>query len=502
MRQADALNILKLGKNVILTGAAGAGKTYVLNQYLRYLYAHNVSCAVTASTGIAATHLNGQTVHSWSGLGTHATLTKDQLETICSIKRVKQNVKKAKVLVIDEISMLDAERLDSSNMIVQKIREDWRPFGGLQVVLCGDFFQLPPVTRADEVAHFAFEGSAWKKGDFLVCYLDEQYRQVREGEQLLKILNQIRSGQAGEHTKELLRACYKRELVSEEGEIQRPTRLYARNFNVDAINERELTELPGEVKSFTMETSGFAAHIEALKRYCLAPAELRLKTGAEVIFVKNDINGRYVNGSRGRVIGFEAEDGAPIVKLLSGRNIYTEPDEWTYEELGIVRARITQYPLRLAWAITIHKSQGMTLEAAEINLSDAFEPGMGYVALSRVRSLDGLRLMGLNDMALQVHPKVLAYDQDLRAQSEQAQSEISELSSEQLKAGQDKVLFGRFDGHQEATAKEIEQLKNARTDRLPRKPGQPKVPSHMLTAELVGKKTTTGGNCVRTWIKN
>ena len=443
MQQDEALNLLKIGKNIFLTGAAGSGKTYLLNKYINYLKDHNVKVAITASTGIAATHLLGTTIHSWSGIGVKDTISQKDLEKLLTTKRIKNNYKKTKVLIIDEISMLHKHHLDMIDCIARFILGNDKAFGGIQLVLCGDFFQLPPVSSDPLFGdkQFAFEAASWKEGDFHVCYLHEQHRQGNDP--LLSVLNDIRSGTAGEHTKVPLRTRYKKEPQG----ATKATKLYARNINVDAINEHELKNLNGQEKIFTMATQGFSALVEGLKKSCLAPDQLKLKLGAEVMFIKNDSFGKYVNGTRSVVVGFDEGDvGWPIVKTYDYRTIVAVPEEWKYEDNGVVRAIIKQVPLRLAWAITIHKSQGMTLDAAEIDLGDAFEPGMGYVALSRVRSLSGLKLMNLNEMALTVHPKVLRYDHTFKEYSEKSAEYLQGLSLDMLEQYHKETLLERFGG--------------------------------------------------------
>jgi len=442
MTQQEAFDVLKLGHNVFLTGPAGSGKTYLLNQYIAYLREHGVGVAVTASTGIASTHLGGQTIHSWSGIGISDAMDDSDLIKIVSNSRIKRNFKKTKVLIIDEISMLHPYQLDMVERIARRVYTNDESFGGMQIVLCGDFFQLPPVAQGVSQAQkkFAYECEAWEAGEFSVCYLHEQFRQGDDP--LLDVLNAIREGRASEDVKVPLRTRYKKD---PEGEVL-PTRLYSKNVNVDAINAAELKKLSTREGVFTMEANGFMRLVDALKRSCLAPEELRLKIGAEVMFVKNSTTGEYVNGTRAVVEGFDENDGFPIVQTFDGRRLTVYPEEWRFEEDGAVRASLRQVPLRLAWAITIHKSQGMTLDAAEIDLSDAFEPGMGYVALSRVRGLSGLKLMGLNDIALSVHPKILEYDQKFKERSEQARAVLEELSADKKIKQHDDVLIRRFGG--------------------------------------------------------
>ncbi|MDF1827735.1 MAG: PIF1 family DEAD/DEAH box helicase [Legionellaceae bacterium] len=443
MQQAAALKLLKMGKNIFLTGAAGAGKTYVLNQYIRYLKNHGVCVAVTASTGIAATHVQGTTIHAWSGIGVRNHVTQHDLEKLLKIPRIRSHYKKTHVLIIDEVSMLHPYQLDMVDKIARYMRNCDEPFGGIQVVLCGDFFQLPPVSTAPKAdkKHFAFESDAWINGDIHVCYLEEQHRQSQD--ELLTVLNDIRSGTAGEHTRVPLRTRYKKE---PEGEIK-ATKLYSRNINVDAINERELRKLNTEEEIFSMQSSGLAPLVEGLKKHCLAPEALLLKVGAEVMFIKNDPLGRYVNGTRCVVIGFEKSDeGWPIVKTYRNKTLVVPPEDWHYEDDGKIRATLSQVPLRLAWAITIHKSQGMTLDTAEIDLGDAFEPGMGYVALSRVRSLSGLKLMNLNQMALTVHPDILQQDTVFKNSSIELVEYLKKLPKEEMTQCHKTVLKKRFCG--------------------------------------------------------
>ncbi len=196
MNQEDAFHFLKMGSNVFLTGAAGSGKTYLLNRFIHHLRKHEVHVAVTASTGIAATHLNGSTLHSWSGIGVSESLSDGEIEALLTKKHIKNHYKKAKVLIIDEISMLHPYQLDLTDRIARTALDPEQPFGGMQVVVCGDFFQLPPVSSSHPIVEpqFVFESRAWNDAHFRVCYLHEQHRQ--ENDPLLVILNDIRNGLA------------------------------------------------------------------------------------------------------------------------------------------------------------------------------------------------------------------------------------------------------------------------------------------------------------------
>lgn len=473
MKQIEAFNLLKMGENIFLTGAAGAGKTYLLNQYIRYLKTNNVVVAVTASTGIAATHLQGQTIHAWSGIGVKDELTDEDLDKLIKKSNIKRNYKKTKVLVIDEISMLHAHQLDMVDTIARFMLGNNLPFGGIQVILCGDFFQLPPVSSSfsQKDSTFAFESDIWQNNTFKICYLEEQHRQGDDP--LLTVLNDIRSGTAGEHTKVPLRTRYKKEPHGE----TKATKLYTRNMNVDSMNNQELASIPSQEKIYNMKTSGFPALVEGLKKSCLAQEQLKLKIGAEVIFVKNEPLGKYVNGTRAVVVAFDqSPDAWPVVKTYDNRHIVANAEEWKFaDHNGYVMATLLQVPLRLAWAITIHKSQGMTLDAAEIDLGDAFEPGMGYVALSRVRSLSGLKLMNLNEMALKVHPDVLEQDKTFKQQSAEFVDYLNHLSNTEKEELQQKTLIERFDGGEEKAA--VQKAAKIKKQNEP--------PTHIMTLNLL-----------------
>ncbi|KKS38304.1 MAG: AAA ATPase [Parcubacteria group bacterium GW2011_GWA2_42_14] len=443
MTQEEALTILKTGANVFLTGEPGSGKTHAINRYVEYLREHNIEPAITASTGIAATHIGGFTIHSWSGIGIRKNLSTYDLDMIASNERVARRVGRASILIIDEVSMLSSETFSMAEAVCREIRRNAKPFGGLQVVLVGDFFQLPPIVAAtrDEgsvarlgfgeggastaTAPFAFRSRAWKALNPLVCYLSEQYRQ--DDTAFLNLLQAVRSSKVDEgiHTILALRR------IGEKQASRDLPRLFSHNADVDRLNEERLKTVNGIARQFKMTSRGSEALVQALKRGCLSPEVLSLKTKARVMFTKNKPDGSFINGTLGEVEGF-ADDGAPIVRTHGGRRIYTEPMEWTITDGARVLAKISQIPLRLAWAITVHKSQGMTLDAAVMDLSDAFEYGQGYVALSRVRSLSGLHLLGFNGRALEVHPEVLAKDAEFMELSDCLRKELRAMDSAKI----------------------------------------------------------------------
>lgn len=423
MTQEEALDILKMGQNVFLTGPAGSGKTYLLNKYIQYLKKNEIPVAVTASTGIAATHMDGRTIHSWAGIKIRDHFTKKDINALLYNSEVYARINNPKVLIIDEISMLDAKRFDLISTVCQTLRKNPTAFGGLQVVLCGDFFQLPPVpTRGQPPPEFCFTSKTWASANIVVCYLEKQYRQ--NDLRFLETLNAIRGNNVNETTVAVLKERDQQSIIG----FPKPTKLYTHNSRVETINSFELEQIQSKPIHYHMTSSGEPELVAELRKSCLAPNELILKKGALVMFVKNNFDMGYVNGTLGTVVGFDKDDNNPIIEIKNGIKVTAGPASWTTEdEEGGVLARISQVPLRLAWAITVHKSQGMSLDCAEIDLSSAFTEGMGYVALSRVRALSGIKLMGLNEMALKVNSIITELDEQLIKMSNEAKNELESL---------------------------------------------------------------------------
>ena len=523
MKQATALDILKTGKNVFLTGSAGAGKTYTINQYLHYLRARDVAVAGTASTGIAATHMNGMTIHSWAGIGISNELTAKDIARIKKRTVVVERIERTKVLVIDEISMLHRQQFELINQVLQAIKENTLPFGGIQLLVAGDFFQLPPIGEPHESNRdkFAFMAQAWLDADFQICYLSEQHRQTTDktavvgntyyGLDLTAILKQIRSQQFTPHIMPALTSTAEHVLADNR------TRLFTHNVNVQAINEQELGKLTTAAHTFRAWGEGDEKLVETLKKSVRNTPELVLKLGAKVMFIKNNTELNVSNGTMGKVVDFVAttlkqpnkqtndspltnspsknlsepldeqalaadesalldaieqeqqadmadlldevnggqsqqthhtdDDTAatdtaddklsellyPLVELNDGRKVIAEYDSWRIDdEDGEILAAYYHIPLTLAWAITIHKSQGMTLDAAEVDLSKTFEKGQGYVALSRLKQLSGLQLLGVNELSLQLDPLARGADQRFQAISAEQEREFLTHSKKQL----------------------------------------------------------------------
>ncbi len=430
MKQETALTLLKTGKNIFLTGQPGSGKTHTINEYVLWLRSQGIEPAITASTGIAATHIGGMTIHSWSGLGIKKMLIERDLEQLKESSSVRRRLCKTNILIIDEVSMLEARTLDNVNIICKTLRDDQRPFGGLQLVLVGDFFQLPPVNNGNDLINFAYQSDAWQEAGLTVCYLSQQFR--HEDESLSKVLTDIR--QADKSLEEIykkLSEC----LLDDQSQTefdQLTSRLFSHNIDVDRLNSDLLHQIEDEEQVFTMTGRGAANALANLKRSCLSPEELRLKIGARVMFTKNNYERGYINGMLGEVVAWHEEDGWPVIRLIDDEELVAYPDEWLVSDGSHTIARVSQVPLRLAWAMTVHKSQGMTLDSAIVDLTNAFAYGQGYVALSRVKSFAGLKIIGLNKRALEVDPNVKFQDQLFKQASLNAEANLESTTKANL----------------------------------------------------------------------
>lgn len=480
MNQAQALKILKSGANVFLTGEPGSGKTYTINEFVKYLRSHSIMPAITASTGIAATHIGGMTIHSWSGIGIRSRLSGADLRVISTNDYVRKRIKKANILIIDEISMLPPQTLQMIDAICREVKKNSQAFGGMQVVLVGDFFQLPPVVKQsynrdpqeeifeEKPIKFAYDAPVWQQAEFVTCCITEQYRQ--DDSKLLSLLSKIR---ANKFDASSLAHIKQRKIDSDSHPANVP-KLYSHNLDVDEVNAQMLAQVQAEEVLFQMRSKGHDKLIEVMKKGCLSPENLYLKVGASVMFTKNSPKDGFVNGTLGIVQGFNAKNKLPIVELRNGRKVEVEYADWSVEEDGKIKGILTQIPLRLAWAITVHKSQGISLDEAVIDLSKVFEFGQGYVALSRVRRLEGIHIIGWNDVAFKVDPEVLKKDAEFRHQSIEASKVYESFTDKE--SGKMEYDFIKFCGG-EIEISDIDTKKN-----------QKKTPTVDVTLELLSKR--------------
>lgn len=404
-------------KSLFFTGKAGTGKTFTLNEIIRRLSGVK-GVYITASTGIAATHIEGTTVHSFGGTGIDMKKIEDVIVRVDRNKNARERWRDCSVLIIDEISMIDGEYFRGLETIARILRRDQRPFGGIQLVLTGDFLQLPPVTKKGETRQYLFETDTWKSCVQECVRLQRVFRQDESEAAFKDILQNVRLGCITDAQDALLRARVRHPLAKNGVD---PTRLFTKRANVDEENERHLKRLdPATEKVFKSALEyrpGEKSTGDALARNCLAPNELRLRTGAQVMLLKNVKPPLLVNGSRGEVIGFQSEgECVPIVKFESGVTLAVPKENWSVVRGGsnkVASATYTQIPLCLAWAITTHKSQGMTLDKVELDIGECWEPGQAYVALSRCTSLKGISLLSYDRRKIKADAKVIRFYADL-----------------------------------------------------------------------------------------
>lgn len=434
--QQSAVDKVLAGDNVFLTGPAGTGKSYLLSYLIYHLKElhGNRAVAITATTGMAATHINGLTLNAWSGIGKGDGDCTRLLKAVRENATAKMNWLNAKVLLIDEVSMLNGALFDSLATIGSTIRSiDRKPFGGIQLVVCGDFFQLPPVGLGKRGINFCFQTQTWERLSMQKCVLQTSIRQ-RGDVTFAALLAEIRLGvltPAGEQT---LQGCLAATKLLPRDGIE-PTKVYCMNADVDAENNRRLGELSGELVTFrgkdtikSFGTAGAGSSSSSRKRLAehaerfLIAANVRLKVGAQVVLLQNkDLRNGLANGTRGVVVSIEkatSSDGkwnnmlVPKIRFDSGRTVHIFPSEFVCSK-GLTGGTISrvQLPLKLAWAVTVHKSQGMTLSRVMVDISNAFDCGQAYVALSRCVSLAGLWISGRVDRRrIHAHADVLAFD--------------------------------------------------------------------------------------------
>lgn len=420
MNQERAIELALQGKNIFLTGQAGTGKTYTLNKIIEKLMEGKKAVSKTASTGIAATHINGSTIHSWAGIGIKSKLEIDDLYKLKNNPYSRRRIAGTDVLIIDEISMIHDYTLDMIEEVCRFVKDEKRFFGGMQVIVCGDFYQLPPVNKGLKRDSYCFNSPIWKKMEFATCYLTKIYRQQNDLE-FIDLLNAIRSGTVNRKHLEILDS-----LSENKGHLDHGINLYSKNVNVDIENTMELAKVDSEEYIFKMTGKGVDFKVEKMKKNVNVNETILLKEGAKVMIAVNNFEEGFVNGTMGEVIEIydeEDEETITIKEFKSGHLFTLEPHTWKEEEYDANTKRnktvasVTQFPLKLAWALTVHKSQGATFDYVNLDLSDVFVENMGYVALSRATSLDGLYLSGYNHRALEIDPIIMKKDEEFQKDS-------------------------------------------------------------------------------------
>lgn len=417
--QKIAYEKYKSGENIAILGPAGSGKSFIIGCIQQHASENKKICATTAMTGCAAVLLDcgASTLHSWAGIGLGNAPIEDLIIRIQKTPASMERWILTNILIIDEISMLTAELFELLDTIGRKIRKNQRLFGGIQLVLSGDFLQLPPVEKK---TRFCFESPLWINLEQV--FLKTLWRQ--QDEQWQTILNEIRVGECSPESCALLETrCID---VPEDLKIK-PTKLYCRRADVDAINRTELDALQGdeqvwlpdiEIQYKNVKIVEFLSDyrkelvskmITNFEKHAQYEKVLRLKVGAQVMLVVNlDTPNGLVNGSRGIIISMDG--GLPTVEFANGLRMVIEPYKWLIGGFDkFTKIYRTHIPLRLAYALTIHKSQGMTLDSAEIDIGESvFEYGQTYVALSRVKNLHGLYLQKFDPSKIKAHPKALS----------------------------------------------------------------------------------------------
>ena len=405
-KQQEVLDVVLSNRSIAYIGCGGVGKSYLLKAIIKHL--NPETTWVTAMTGIAALAIGGKTLHSALGIGLARGTPQELVENMRSDKR--KEWKRMRTLVVDEISMWSAELFWKVHCVACIARSSQRPFGGLQLVLSGDFFQLPPVSRDDgedadaSASQYCFESPLWSEAIDVEVELTQVYRQTDA--EFVAMLQEVRLARMSQATVQAFMAM-DRPLVSALG-IE-PTRLFPTNDQVDVLNRNQLTQLAGVVYTFTADDYVSAEHYRPLlDKACTAPKVLELKVGAQVLLLRN-LDTRHVNGSRGVVEEVVADGKVPVVRFLDGSSVELPPAAWEFETArGVLLASRSQVPLKLAWAITVHKSQGMSIDWLEVNMDRTFAHGQAYTALSRARRPEGLRVLNFRPGHVRANPKVLA----------------------------------------------------------------------------------------------
>jgi ATP-dependent DNA helicase PIF1 len=403
--QRLAVDKILNGNNVFITGAAGTGKSHLLG-YLRTLKNKNVQ--ITATTGIAAINVSGVTVHSWANLGLEKIPILEIAKRILSARgvRTREKILATELLAIDEVSMLSKETFEMLGALLEVVRGSEKPFGGIQLVLLGDFFQLPPVNSNN----YCFESPLWSRAKIETVILREVFRQ--RDRNFVQLLDNLRYGTIGRNDVALLKSRFN---VPYNGTIE-PTILTTHNMLAEKINLERLNFLPNQEKVYRARYTGSKDKIEVFRKNNLVKDTLILRIGSQVMMLKNSYQSEgIINGSIGIVIAFSIKKQYPVVNFENGLLLTIPPDTWETRSFNVdsgeveILATMIQIPLTLAWAMTIHKSQGMTMDKIECDLKNSFADGQVYVALSRARDLGGVFIKSFDVNSIKVNKKIVDF---------------------------------------------------------------------------------------------
>lgn len=413
-KQRTAYDLIVKGQNIFVTGPGGTGKTAIIKLFWKN-YSNIKKIGITSTTGISAILINGVTIHSYLGIGLGNQSVENLYLKILNTSYILKRWIELNTLIIDEISMLDPILFDKIELLARKIRNIERPFGGIQLILTGDFLQLPVVNSKN----FCFEAKSWSKCIDNVIYLTDIFRQ---SDLVFKnCLNELRIGTISESTKKILKSRVDIKLINNYGII--PTKLYSLNRDVDYENQKELDKLLLKNENldfyqyeleYEILKKGLKFVEEKIKKLSMVKQTLELCVGAQVMLLCNlELENGLANGSRGVIIGFDIETNLPIVKFLSGIERIINVHTWTIEENNEKILNIMQIPLKVSFSISIHKAQGLTIDFVEIDLGGVFEYGQAYVALSRVKNLQGLSIKNLDFDRIIANPKAVAYYENI-----------------------------------------------------------------------------------------
>lgn len=415
-QQSEAIETVMKGHNVFITGQGGVGKSEIIKIVTKKLEDEGKIVAVTSLTGISALSIGGSTIHSWAGIGLG-----DKASSVLVTRARKYRKKEwqqTDLLIIDEVSMLSADLFEKLDAVSRRLRFcPARAFGGLQLLLCGDFCQLPPVKQSQ----FCFESRSWQECNLKICYLTINMRQ--SDVEFQSLLSRSRLGLLTDGDKDLL---HSRVGARKTSCLIKPTTMFSKRYQVEDLNNAELDRLASEKKTFnSLDETDHEYDLDPpekdkiksiVNKSCLAQETLVLATGAQVMLIVNIKARGLVNGSRGVVVGFK---NGPIIKFLNGSMFEALPVEWKIKLSEDYSAFRKQIPVILAYATTIHKAQGATLDCVEVDLgSEIFSEGQFYTALSRVKSLDGLFITDLDTTKVKCNEKVLKFYLALKEKEE------------------------------------------------------------------------------------